>query len=695
MVIMEQNNYLRLALMLSDNNTSTFNQNLEMMIKLALHDEGLGNSLDVIEIIDRLKTRYGLSFTDGEVLSVLERKHTKILCLGKEKSNDEKKYALSPIEFEKLNRRLDTSKIDHVAQNFIKGFPNLSISAEEFKILWMRYVYALFNSNADTIQQLLSGGKNNSLITPEDFSIEEKSIINTFIFWEDSEKDKCMYQMVSCGFDYCMMTLKQNKETYATIFKNKTFILDTNIIFRLMGLNQEGRKKLIRDFIDKCKAIGIKVSYTNITLQEIFETIDYHVENIKNLVKSQEPIDTKAVYCMDPFAVNEGFYQAYFEWCKKTYNKTGDFSAFALYLKREAHKVIDEFQLIPTEDYSQRDMNAYNENVESLTQFKANRYRKFSEKTIKVDVINFMKVWELNKNGNLGDFFNTNFYIISADHAFSDWVKEKYTGTIPMIVLPSVWYSIILKYYGRTDDDAASFTRFLYFSMGNNEEADARKRHILEYVIDELPDSADIKSRTLYEINAQLQRGEIDLDSPVEEIVNEAHEYVTEQEVEKARAEEAKKFEIKSEEQKSEYNRSLKSEHLKHEAELNESKAENARLQREKEEALLQAEKDKTAALEDQISNLAKKDIQAIYNIYVAIAIILAIGLIANFIFFIGYVRNIPQNKISSNVWQVLSIGIPIIFSIVSGLIIKIALCGLSKDEIQKRIENHYKAKLK
>lgn len=692
---MEQNNYLRLALMLSDNNSSTFYQNLEMMIKLVLHDEGLGRYLDVIGIIDKLKTRYGLSFTDGEVLSVLERKHTKILCLGKEKSNGEKKYALSPVEYEELNKRLDTSKIDNVVQNFLKDFPDLSLSAEEFKTLWMRYVYELFNSNAETIQQLLSGGKNNSLLSPVDFSIEEKSLINTFIFWENSEKDTCMYQMVSCGFDYCMMTLKQNKETYATIFRNKTFLLDTNIVFRLMGLNQEGRKKLIRDFIDKCKATGIKVSYTNVTLQEIYETIDHHVENIKNLVKGQEPIDTKAVYCMDPFAVNEGFYQAYFEWCKKPYNKIGNFSEFSSYLKREAHKVLDEFQLISTEDYSQRNAKVYNENVESLTQFKTTRYRRFSEKTIKTDVLNYMKVWELNKNGNLGDFFNTNFYIISADHAFCDWVKDKYAGTIPMIVLPSVWYSIILKYYGRTDDDAASFTRFLYFSMGNNEESDSRKRHILEYVMDELSDSADIKTRTLFEINEQLQRGEIDLDSPVEEIVADAHEYVTEKEIETARAEEAKKFEAETANLKSEYDRSLKTEYIKHETELTELKAENARLKREKEDALLQAQEDTKKALGEQISHFAENDVQATYNKYVVAAVTLAIGVIAAFVFFVRYVRNIPQNMINNNVWQVLSIGIPIIFTVVYGLIVKIALCGLNKDEIQKRIENHYKAKQK
>lgn len=692
---MEQNNYLRLALMLSDNNSNTFNQNLEKMIKLALHDEGEGKSLDVIEIIDRLKSRYGLAFTDGEVLSVLERRHTKILCFGKDKTNNEKKYALSPDEYEEINKQLDTSKIDNVAENFIISFPDIPLSVEEFKFLWMRYVYSLFNSNAETIQQLLSGGKNKSLTAPENFTTDEKNIINIFIFWENTEKDRCMYQMVSCGFDYCMMTLKQNKDTYSKIFKNKTFLLDTNIIFRLMGLNQEGRKKLIRDFIDKCKEIGIKVSYTNVTLQEIYETIDYHIENIQNLVKGQEPVATKAVSFMDPLAVNEGFYQAYFEWCAKPYNKTGDFPSFSSYLKREAHKVLQEFQLTTTEDYSQKNLKTYKENADSLTQYKTSRYRRFSEKTIKADVLNYMKVWELNKNGNLGDFFNTNFYIISADHAYCDWVKEKYAGTIPMIVLPSVWYSIILKYYGRTDDDAASFTRFLYFSMGNNKEADARKRHILEYVMDQLNDSADIKTRTLFEINEQLKRGEIDLDSPVEEIVTDAHEYVTEKEIEKARAEEAKKYEIKSEEQKAEFNRSLKAENNKHEAELNISKAENARLQREKEEALLQAEKDKKAALEEQISNLASKDIQTTYNKYVAITIILAFAVIASFVFFIGYVRNNPQNNINNNLWQVLSIGIPIIFTIVYGIIVKVALCGLNKDEIQKRIENHYKAKLK
>ena len=65
----------------------------------------------------------------------------------------------------------------------------------------------------------------------EDFSLEEKEIVNNFIYWDNPEKDKFVYQMVACCFDYCSMTAKADASVFETVFKDKSFVLDTNIIF--------------------------------------------------------------------------------------------------------------------------------------------------------------------------------------------------------------------------------------------------------------------------------------------------------------------------------------------------------------------------------------------------------------------------------------------------------------------------------
>ena len=46
-----------------------------------------------------------------------------------------------------------------------------------------------------------------------------------------------LYEIVSFAVDYCRLTVKKDKANFATFLKGKTFYLDTNIIFRMMGLN--------------------------------------------------------------------------------------------------------------------------------------------------------------------------------------------------------------------------------------------------------------------------------------------------------------------------------------------------------------------------------------------------------------------------------------------------------------------------
>lgn len=62
-----------------------------------------------------------------------------------------------------------------------------------------------------------------------------------------------LYEIVSFAVDYCRLTVKKDKANFATFLKGKTFYLDTNIIFRMMGLNNVQRKETTLRFINKCK----------------------------------------------------------------------------------------------------------------------------------------------------------------------------------------------------------------------------------------------------------------------------------------------------------------------------------------------------------------------------------------------------------------------------------------------------------
>jgi len=64
------------------------------------------------------------------------------------------------------------------------------------------------------------------------------------------------------------------------------------------------------------------------------------------------------------------------------------------------------------------------------------------------------------RKGTGSSIWQTNDFIVSADQLLISWADKAFSG-VPIVVLPSVWLSIILRFTGRTDDDYKSFCLFL------------------------------------------------------------------------------------------------------------------------------------------------------------------------------------------------------------------------------------------
>ena len=215
--------------------------------------------------------------------------------------------------------------------------------------------------------------------------------------------------------------------------------------------------------------------------------------------------------------------------------------------------------------------------------------------------------------------------------------------------------------------------------------------------MDELQDSAKIKAKTLYEINNRLQKGEIDIDSPIEAIVTDAYSFITEQEVAKVREEEAQKFKAKAEDLKTQYNQGLKQIKNQSENDLTSAKAENIRLGLEKEKALQQANEESKSALakkdKEHAEKLADRFLPRTMRLYWGIAILLTVGLVGFILFTISLILNTPNNKFDARTQVLLNFVfamIPIGYGILEGLIIQKGLCGLEKDKVRQRLIDKY-----
>ena len=680
---MRESEYLRLALMFGDNNASTFKKNLEKMIMLVLYDS-YDEPQNVISIIEKLKDYYRLDFSEHEILDVIDnQRQNRIICNKKSIDRAECLYSISPSAKEALDKKTTDISIEPVVEQFLEENKDIDCDQQSFEGTLKKYFYSIFNSNAATISELLNKNATIDFDTNINFSDEEKLQINAFLEWNNKTKDRYVFQMVSCCFDYCMMTIKRNKNIYANIFRKKVFYLDTNIIFRMMGLNQANRKKLIDTFIRKCKDAGIELRYTNQTKQEIYNTIDYRVKQIKELLRGNNPISVESVRSMTSKFYNLSFYEAYVKWCKEKANRPSDYNSFADDLKIQANNIMHQFVPKDFDSFENLKSKEFEEHYLSLKSFKEARRGYAKDEVIQTDVNNYMFVRQQNDKEKATDFFNTHNYLISADHVLGDWAREMRPGTVPIVVLPSVWYSLILQYTGRTDDDYASFTRFLNFSvmsLDDDQEDDTRKFEILRKVI-ALNEPNEIKERTLYDIEKKLQTDYKYVDS-ADEIVETSHEYILDQERTIIAEQYKKESEERVEQVKTEIEARLAEEKARHANKEYELIKENKELLNTVEDARSEGERNRAERLADQV--LLKTII-----LYWGIALLLAaIG-----IYFI--VVAIDKSIDGSLTWlklasksapAMLDLLLSIIIGIADFVVIRKFLCDLDRESIRDRL---------
>lgn len=438
----------RMNFILQDSAAAKTSAYLGKMIESIIYDEKRGLSVD--ELRELIYKKYILEFSNDEIEEAAE----KLLRRANHLLLKDSKYILAPTCEKKFDSQ-DT--IECLLKKYCKQAIeelNLSIENEYLYSLITRYVYHCFNTNEVVLMSLIDGKYEKSI---ESFkaSNEEILYINAFLNWDNNDKNVLLYKIISYCYVYCTLNTKKDILLSKAIFKSKHFFLDANIIFRLAGINNDDRQTTVKSFINKCKEVGILLSITSETVDEVYRVIRSKVASIQGITHSAEPIS------IDLNSYGNDFYNLYIDWCKKPGNKYDDFHAFAKYLENLVNEVMASLDFVDISEVKYKNNQEYNNYVETLKEYK-NQYqvRQQSVASIETDVMNVMFVKQQRKNGTANSIFSINTYFISADHNLINWYQKKSSG-VPLIVLPSIWLTIILRYTGRSNDDYQSFVSFM------------------------------------------------------------------------------------------------------------------------------------------------------------------------------------------------------------------------------------------
>ena len=431
-----------------------FTHNLLNVIKYVMFCSK--RALTPLEVRSEILERVGLEFTEQEI--------RRAISIGVQKDSiikiDSSTFLLSDDEMQEIQKR-DEDTFSKIISQYIQVYNVKSYKHNDIYDMIFEYVFWYMNTNMQILLSMLQNKKIEKVTDEYDCSNEKREIINNFIDWDNDEKNKILYNIISFAVDYCKMTVKKGNRAFTNFFEGKKFYLDANIIFRLIGINNKERQSVTRDFIRKCQESGITIVYTNITKDEIYSSLHYNINKLKTSANRLFVDPGKLKKFIPERDLNLDLYEMYYAWAVKK-NAFGHFSDFEEYLKDAFLKEVADFSMeelhIPSK---------HNETIEELTIDLMSYKQRLdceanpNKDTAEIDIKNLVYIRNLRTKKRGVNAWDIKEYIISADHKYAQWALSKFPQVSPYVSLPSVWYSLILKFNGRSGDDFKSFAEFI------------------------------------------------------------------------------------------------------------------------------------------------------------------------------------------------------------------------------------------
>ena len=450
---LQQKNLFRLSAVLyaKTNDKISTKQIHRKIIEDALFCKG-DSVISVSTLISYINSAYALLFSTREIEDIITSPQNRKRFIYSHKNN-EIQISLT----EDYKNKLTLKSQDRNLVDFIDEFICEKEYDDNIKEMILQFFYTVFTSNLNGFKRLLNKGTN-GLEIGENYNTEEKNIINSFLQWENPDKDKAVFDLANYSLEYCIMTNSKNTEFSLDNLKYKNFYLDTNIIYRALGLNGQELKERTLLFVSKFKDVkeNLLISYS--TDHEFKDTIDYY---IGKLTKYENPrIQSKIIYeFLDP----DSIYQFYHQWSIGRSNRSVEY--FRMYLLSEYDKLCKAYEIEIDHKFPYEEKK-----VTELLEEYCSGINNYSDKksllSAEYDAKNILWVEEKRKD-KCTDIFDTKSYFLSSDKTLYNWDYTRQTHRIPVVMLAAQWLNIILHYLERTNDDYRSFVCFLSMKINN------------------------------------------------------------------------------------------------------------------------------------------------------------------------------------------------------------------------------------
>ena len=504
---------LKLALVVNTNH-SKFIDNLTNIIIYVLYTyNSEGKQIKIEDLPKAIEKISGLEFTIKEIQQAIEEQGSnfyeisgKVLILT-EAGNKQ-------IHIE--NRK----KFENIIKRYIEKY-NISKQTEEVKKLIYEFLYNSVQNNIEALLNVATGTDSSQILAQlKKLDNEDRRIINDFIDWDDEQKNELLYEIISFAVDYCCLTIKKDKANFSTLLQGKTFYLDTNILFRMLGLNNEQRKETILQFVNKCKEAKIKLLITSFTKTETLNSIQYHVRQVKKIMQGYTGNGNALSRLYDKSNYEDSFLTVYLAWAMKN-GIQGHYDDFHKYLQKEFYELVNEIRTVDAGN-----IQIPEGILESYISWKDG---KITRENAEYDIKNLIFIDRIRKQKSNTMGWNVGEYLISADHKLIKWADRNFSKENPIAVLPSVWYSMLLKLQGRAQNDIKAFSEFIKIRYIQDKPTE-NIQYLINKVCEKTTNGAlqDMLFDEIAKNNEQINELSFKGNEQIDEIVNQAYDDILE-----------------------------------------------------------------------------------------------------------------------------------------------------------------------
>lgn len=449
MDLQQQANVFRLSATLFANNNYQISpvQLHKKVIEDALYVLNDEDGVTLGALADYIEKEYFFNFDETELGKVLYDPKFSDCFEWNSSANTDKKYFLKKTRREQLNQRTTKTLNDFISEYLaINGLP-----PEKAEAVY-QYLYGVFTTNVDSFKRMLEADNIKALTehyTPQEQDVD---LINGFLDWDNEQKNIAIFNLASYALEFCLLTSKKNSSLKLESLKHKTFYLDTNILYRAIGINGEDRKLRTLSFFRKLKESEDDIKISKVTWEEFEGSLKSYVKRLRS---SETPAIRSKVYT--EYITYDDIYRYYHLWASKRNNATIDL--FVDWMNASMKSLIEDFgiEIVNFTPYSpEKQKEQLNEMAAQIMGF--GKGKLFD--TAMNDACNITWV-EFSRKSDEKTLFSTKTFLISSDWGLYVWDAKYHSKDTPIVVMPSQWLSLLLRYVARSKDDYRSFVCFL------------------------------------------------------------------------------------------------------------------------------------------------------------------------------------------------------------------------------------------